>query len=169
MPNLDILEMEADQEYGWKYPSQETLQEFQDFRGLRDRMWKCEVREIVLNSNQTEKEQRDIIAWHHERMAEDSKVSPKTPLSLDVEQVRCTLKDVLRLGGQQSYPKSSVTLSDHPGDEKFEAHRDRYVQFPVCVMWGNSLSWALMLTILAEPQRTGGKTSHRVKKFEVPN
>ena len=26
-----------------------------------------------------------------------------------------------------------------------------------------------MLTILAEPQRTVGKTSHRVKKFEVPN
>ena len=26
-----------------------------------------------------------------------------------------------------------------------------------------------MLTILAEPQWTGGKTSHSVKKFEVPD
>ena len=31
------------------------------------------------------------------------------------------------------------------------------------------MSWALMLLILAEPQQTGGKTSHSVKKFEVPD
>ena len=30
VPLLDILAMEADQEYGWKYPSQEALQEFQE-------------------------------------------------------------------------------------------------------------------------------------------
>ena len=29
--------------------------------------------------------------------------------------------------------------------------------------------WALMLTILAEPQLTGSKTSHSVKKFDVPD
>ena len=32
VPLLDILAMEAEQEYGWKYPSQEALQEFQEFR-----------------------------------------------------------------------------------------------------------------------------------------
>ena len=78
---------EADQEFGWKYPSQEALQEFQEFRGLGDRMLKkCVVKEIVLNSNQTEQEQLEIISWHHKRMAEDNKVFPYTPLSLDVEQ-----------------------------------------------------------------------------------
>ena len=71
-------------------------------------------------------------------MAEDNEVFPYTPLSLDVEQVGCTLKDVLRMGGQQSYPKSSVTLSDHHEDEKFGAHKDRYVQFPVRVMMGTA-------------------------------
>ena len=85
-----------------------------------------------------------------------------------MEQVHCTLKDVLPLGGQQPYPKSAVTLSDHPGDEKFGAHKDRYVQLPVRDMMGNGLTWAVMLTILTEPQRTGGKTCHRVKKFDVP-
>ena len=134
VPLLNILAMEADQEYGWKYPSQEALQEFQEFRGLGDRMLKkCEVKEI-LNGDQLEQEQLAIIAWHHERMAEDNEVFPYTPLSLNVEQVRCTLKDMLRLGGQQSYSKSAVTLSDHPGDEKFGAHKDLYVQLPVRVM-----------------------------------
>ena len=75
---------------------------------------------------------------------------------------------MLRLGGQQSYPKSSVTLSDYPGDEKFGAHKDRYVQLPVCVMMGKGLTWAVMLTVLTEPQQTGSKIFHRVKTFDVP-
>ena len=83
--------------------------------------------------------------------------------------MHCTLKDVLRLGGQQPYPKSAVTLSDHPGDKKFGAHKDWYVQLPVRVMEGNGLTWALMLTILTEPKRTGSRTSHRVKKFDMPD
>ena len=33
VPLLDILAMEAEQEYGWKYPSKEALQELQEFRG----------------------------------------------------------------------------------------------------------------------------------------
>ena len=86
VPILDILAMEADQEYGWKYPSKEALQEFKEFRGLSDRMLKkCVVKEIILNGDQSEQEQKDIIAWHHERMAEDNDVFPYTPLSLDVE------------------------------------------------------------------------------------
>ena len=136
VPILDILAMEADQEYGWKYPSKEALQEFQEFPRLADRhmLKKCTVKEIVLNGDQSEQEQLDIIAWHHERMTEDNNVFPYTPLSLDVEQVCCTLKDVLWLGGQQSYKRALVTLSDRPGDEHFGAHKDRYVQLPVCVM-----------------------------------
>ena len=43
------------------------------------------------------------------------------------------------------------------------------MQLPVRVMAGNGLTWALMLTILTEPKRTGGRTSHRVKKFDVPD
>ena len=92
----------------------------------------CVVKEIILNSDQPEQEQKDIIAWHHKRMAEDNDVFPYTPLSLDIEQVRCTLKDVLQLVGQQSYKKTSVTLSDRPGDEHFGAHMDCYSPFASC-------------------------------------
>ena len=45
VPLLHTLAMEADQEYGWKLPSKESLQEFQDFQGLGSRMLKkCEVK-----------------------------------------------------------------------------------------------------------------------------
>ena len=123
---LDILAMEADQEYKWKYPSKETLQTFEEFRGLGDLMLDtCTVKEINLNGDQLEQEQQDIIAWHHEEMAEDNDIFPYSPLSLDVEHVRCTLKDVLRLGGQQSYKKSSVTLSDRPGSHVHKKCQER--------------------------------------------
>ena len=109
-----------DKRDGPHFPSTETLQSFQAFQGLGDRVLNnCVVKEIILNSNQSEKEQQDIIAWHHEKMVEDNDVFPYSPLSLDVEQVCCTLKDVLQLGGQQSYKKSAVTLSDRPRDEHF--------------------------------------------------
>ena len=35
-------------------------------------------------------------------------------------------------------------------------------------MWGNGISWSLMLAILSDPQRTGHRTSHSVNKFQVP-
>ena len=73
---------------------------------------KCEVKEITLNSNQSEQEQLAIIAWYHERIAEDNEVFLYTPLSLNLEQTGCTLKDVLWLGGQLPYPKSVVTTSN---------------------------------------------------------
>ena len=41
------------------------------------------------------------------------------------------------------------------------------MQLPVHVMWGNGISWALMLTILSDPQWTGHRTSHSVNKFQV--
>ena len=68
-------------------------------------------------------------------------------------------------GGQQSYKKPAVTLSDHPGDEYFGKHKDCYVQLLVCVMWGNEISWALKLTILSDSQRTRHGTSHSMTKF----
>ena len=85
----------------------------------------CKTEEIILNGNQTEKEQKKIISWYHDRMAEDNATMPNSPLSLDVEQVRCTLKIVLRLADQIPYEKNSVVLSDSPGSNNFGVHQDR--------------------------------------------
>ena len=50
MPILDTLAMEPDQEYGWQFPSKETLLYFQAYRGLGGLVLDdCVVKEIVLN------------------------------------------------------------------------------------------------------------------------
>ena len=64
-----------------------------------------------------EKEQRDIIFWYHDSMAEDNVAMQNSPISLDGKQLRCTLKDVLRLAKQVPYARSSVVLSDNPSTE----------------------------------------------------
>ena len=113
------------------------------------------IREIVLNGTQLEEEQLEIIQWHHDRMKEDNDAFPCSPLSLDEQHVRCTLKDVLWLGGQVTYNHEDVVLSDTPGSEYYGSHNDWYVQLPVRVMWGNGDTWGLRLTILSDPKRTG--------------
>ena len=99
---------------------------------------------------------------------EDNRMFPYCQPSLDVEQVRCTLKDVLQLERQEPYKKTTVTLSNRPRKEYFGSHKDPNMQLPVRVMWGNRINWALMLRILSNPQRTGHRVPHTVKKFEVP-
>ena len=57
VPVLDTMAMKADQEYGWKYPSTETLQNFQAFGCIGDLVLdNCVVKEIILNGTQSEKE-----------------------------------------------------------------------------------------------------------------
>ena len=46
---------------------------YQNYRGLStDMLDHCVTKEILLNGDQTEKEQRAIISWYHDRMAEDN-------------------------------------------------------------------------------------------------
>ena len=35
-------------------------------------------------------------------------------------------------------------------------------------MWGNGITWALMVTILTNPKKDGNRVMHSVQKFEVP-
>ena len=45
----------------------------------------CDTKEILLNRNQSEEEQRTIISWYQDRMVEDNMAMLNSPLSLDVE------------------------------------------------------------------------------------
>ena len=59
--------MGADQKYVWQFPSKETLQYFQAYRGLGGLMLDdCIVKEITFNGTQSEQEQLEIISWHHD-------------------------------------------------------------------------------------------------------
>ena len=75
----------------------------------------CDVKEIILNGDQSEEEQQRIVAWHHQLLALDQAQVPGAPLSLDVEEVHCTLMDVLHLSGRRPHQGERVYLHDKPG------------------------------------------------------
>ena len=77
IPIMDILAVDTEREFGWQYPSQATLVGLQANRGLaRSMMGTCEVREIILNGEQTEDEQKEIIDWHYLQLAKDQVEMP---------------------------------------------------------------------------------------------
>ena len=169
MPILDILAVETERDYGWQYPSKETMMGLQANRGLaRTMLRRCEVRELILNGEQSDEEQKNIIAWHYKQLAKDQEQMPGAPLSLDVEQVPCTLMDVFEICGQRPHKGDFVKLHTKPGPDHHGRHADRHVQFPCRLMWGNGLTWAVMVTILTDPVTRGNHTTHSVKKFVVP-
>ena len=127
----------------------------------------CEVREIILNGDQSENEQKEIIRWHHQQLAKDQEEMPGAPLSLDVEQVQCTLMDIYDLAGQRQHRGDYVRLHTRPGRDYHERHADRCVQFPCRLMWGNGVTWAVMVTTLTDPEIKDRRTTHSVKKFVV--
>ena len=97
IPIMDILVVETEREFGWQYPSQATIIGLQANRGLaRSMLRTCEVKELILNGEQTDAEQKEIINWHYSQLAKDQAEMPGAPLSLDVKQVPCTLMDVFR-------------------------------------------------------------------------
>ena len=122
VPILDILAVETEREFGWQYPSQATMLGLQANRGLaRSMLQICDVKELVLNGEQTDEEQKEIISWHYRQLEKDQADMPGAPLSLNVEQVPCTLMDVYDIAGQRAHEGEYVRLHTRPGREYTDA------------------------------------------------
>ena len=169
VPLMDIFAIETEKEYGWTYPSSDTMISLQRNRGLsREMLETCRVEEIVLNGDQSEEDQHKIIAWHYDQLRRDQAEMPGSPLSLDVEQVVCSLMDVLDLAGKRDHRGDHVKLHPRPGPDYYFSRPDKSYQFPCRIMWGNGVTWAIMLTILTNPKKTKEGVDHIVRKFCVP-
>ena len=85
VPLMDMLAVDTEKDYGWTFLSRDTMVTLQANRGLaRSMLRTCEVKEIILNGDQTEEEQQGIVAWLHQQLALDQAQMPGAPLSLDV-------------------------------------------------------------------------------------
>ena len=170
IPLMDILAVETEKEHGWTYPSRDTMISLQVNRGLsRSMLDTCTVQEIILNGNQSKEEQRDIVRGHYNELRRDQAEMPGSPLSLDVEQVVCTLMDVLDLTGQRDHRSHRVKFHSRPGSEYHNHSPDSNFAFPCRLMWGNGVSWAVMVTILTNPRKINGRVEHTVEKFTIPD
>ena len=121
---MDILAVDTEWDLGWQFPSRETMMSLQANRGLaRTTLRVCKVKEIILNGDQTEDEQRRIINWHHQQLAMDQEHMPGAPLSLDVEEIHCTLMDVLHLTGQRPHQETEYVSTTHLDESTTDSTR----------------------------------------------
>ena len=85
IPLTDMLAINTARDLGWMLPARDTMMMLQANRGLaRSMLRTCNVKEIILNGDQSEEEQQRIVAWHHQQLAQDQGQMPGAFLSLNV-------------------------------------------------------------------------------------
>jgi len=147
-PLLDYLVEDTRSLDGWKYPKIEELEKYQEKRGLDLEMLKeIEVRELVCGiSSDTEIEntRKWIIAKHKE----DQDLFETRIVSMDVEDVKVTFYDTLRMAGKVEIRSRNAVLQTRPDTELIHGYsKDVWKQIPGKIMFGNGLSWVCIISL----------------------
>ena len=104
-----------------------------------------EVKEIVVGLS-TEQEIEEIISWFWNKYAIDQRILPTNVVSMDVEEIKVTLYDTLRIAGRIPFKKGRLMSRREESQIKGQPE-DRMQQLPVKVMIGNGLNHALMVRL----------------------
>ena len=145
-PLIDFLATTMQRCDDWKYPHREQIEFIQRNRGLTlDILEQVEVREIIAGIT-SESEIAESISWLWGHYYRDKKICPTGVISMDVEEIQCTLYDVYRMSGRMKFTSGRV-LSTEPGPGVEDEVEDRPVNIPVKIMIGNGLDHALMISL----------------------
>ena len=145
-PLIDFLATTMQRCDDWKYPHREQIEFIQHNRGLTlDILEQVEVREIVAGVT-SESELVETVSWFWDHYSRDQKICPTVVVSMDVEEIQCTLYDVYKMSGWMKFTPGQV-LSTKPGPGVEDEAEDRPVNIPVKIMIGNGLDHALMISL----------------------
>ena len=99
-PLLDFLTVATEGSAGWKYPKIEELRSYQDNRGLTFSVLEdVEVRKITCGVS-THEEIEKFHDWITEKHLKDQDKFDSGVLSMDVEDVKASYYDVMRIAGE---------------------------------------------------------------------
>ena len=115
-PLLDFLTVETEGSTGWKYPKLKELRSYQDNRGLTfSVLEEFEVREIICGVS-TQEEIEKFHEWITEKHLKDQNKFNSGVLSMDVEDVKASYYDVMRMAGE--------LVISNPGTQIFKSKID---------------------------------------------
>ena len=145
-PLLDFLSCTMVRSDDWNLPGRAEVDFWSHERGISMAMLnQVEVREIVVGYS-SEQEIEDITSWFWDQYALDQKILPTHVVSMDVEEIKVTYYDTLRIAGRIPFKKGQLMSRK----EETQIHgqlEDRMQQLPVKVMIGNGLNHALMVSL----------------------
>ena len=147
---LDFLAVSTERRDTWRIIPKDEISAYQRNRGLSYAMLEeIEVREIILGVS-TEDEVNETVHWFWRNYTRDQTMYPSTVISMDCEELKISLFDIYRLAGKMDFSpgrkisprKETSTIPGFPKDE--------WKQLPVKTMFGNGLSYALIISINLE-------------------
>ena len=147
-PLLDFLVEETKKIDGWKYPRLEELELFQSRRGLSlDMLDQIEVRELVCGIRSQDKI-LETHQWITDMYKADQSTFGTRVISMDVEDVKTTYYDTLRMAGKLEIPsKNSVLRTDVESEVIYRFGKDVWKQIPGKIMIGNGISWVCIISL----------------------
>ena len=145
-PLLDFLSCTMERVDDWNLPGRAEVDYWSHERGITmDILNQVEVKEIIVGRS-TEEEIEQITSWFWDKYALDQKILPTNVVSMDVEEIKVTLYDTLRIAGRIPYKKGQL-MSRREEKTIRGQPEDRMQQLPVKVMLGNGLNHALMVSL----------------------
>ena len=154
-PLLDFLVSTVDRAETWKYPPKDELRFYQKARSLSYKLLDdVVIKEIVVGKTSNE-EIRSISSWMWNQWEKDQKMHPTQVISLDNEEIQTTLYDVYRMAGKIKceYPRIASKIEEK--EQRPGLPEDRPCQFPTKIMFGNGLSYCVIISIILERNTSG--------------
>ena len=145
-PLLDFLSCTMERADDWNLPGRAEVDFWSHERGITMKILdQVEVKEIIVGRS-TEDEIDQITSWFWDHYAKDQKILPTNVVSMDVEEIKVTLYDTLRIAGRIPFKKGQLMSRREEKSIKGQPE-DRMQQLPVKVMLGNGLNHALMVSL----------------------
>ena len=146
VPLLDFLSCTMERPGDWNLPGRAEVDFWSYQRGITmDILDQVEVKEIIVGRS-TDQEIEEITSWFWDKYALDQKILPTHVVSMDVEEIKTTLYDTLRIAGRIPFKKGQI-MSRKEEKTIVGQPEDRMQQLPVKVMLGNGLNHALMVSL----------------------
>ena len=122
-----------------KYPFSNTIHGIQANRGLSYQMLEdVEVKEIIAGISSPE-EILEIRKWMEIQQAKDQSILPTGVVSMDVEKVRVTHYDWMRMTGDLLMTTRSEPLKTYLAKDRISGfNENKWKQLPSLIMIGNS-------------------------------
>ena len=155
-PLLDYLTEDVRNSEGWMYPKLDDLLSFQSHRGLSWSMTQeIEVRELICGIS-SEGEIKEVVEWIRLMFDQDQERFGSSVISLDVEDVKTTYHDTLRMAGKVRIDAPGTLLQKKPSKENLAKYGvDEYKQIPGKIMFGNGITWMAVISLDMHTNKDG--------------
>ena len=147
-PLLDFLIKDCKKIDGWKFPRLEEIEIYQERRGLTLEMLnQIKVQEIVCGIS-SGSEILEIHQWITEMYKTDQQTFGSRVISMDMEDVKMTFYDTLRMAGKLEISSRCPVLQTQVELETIHRFgKDGWRQIPGKIMIGNGLSWVCIISL----------------------